>query len=383
MTIRHPFRNPCKTITHPLVLLVSLFALLAWQGTAMAKDVVKIALAGPLTGSYAQFGAQLEKGARLAAKHINQKGGIMGKQIEIVAGDDACDPKQARAVASNLVNQQVVAVVGHFCSSSTLPASDVYAEEQILHITPASTNPKITERNIPTLLRTCGRDDQQGSAAADFIAKKLKVKRVAVVHDKTTYGQGLADEAKKSLNAQGIKEVLYEGISIGDKDFSALVSKIKKSDVELIYFGGLHAEAALIVRQVRDQGLKALFMSGDGIMDKAFADVAGVASEGVLMTFQADPRKIPSAKEIVGEFKQKEQYDPEGYTLVSYATMQVLAETYNSIKSFDSKKAAQYIKGHAFNTVIGTLKFDAKGDLATSPYVIYRWSKGTYAEIAN
>ncbi len=369
---------------HRLGILSLVFIItMAVQGTAQAKDLIKIALAGPLTGSYAQFGAQLEKGARLAVKHLNQKGGIMGKQVEIIPGDDACDPKQARAVANNLVNQNVVAVIGHFCSSSTIPASEVYNEEQILQITPASTNPKVTERNIATLLRTCGRDDQQGSAAAEYIVRKLKAKRVAVVHDKTTYGQGLADEAKKALRKLGVPEVLYEGISIGDKDFSALVSKIKKADVELIYFGGLHAEAALIVRQARDQGLKALFMSGDGIVDKAFADVAGVASEGVLMTFQADPRKIPSALEIVHEFKQKEQYDPEGYTLVSYATVQVLAETYNSIKSTNSLKAAQYIKSHVFDTVIGTLQFDTKGDLATSPYVIYRWHKGNYAEITN
>lgn len=365
------------------ILLGALFIISLGQQTAMAKDVIRIAIAGPLTGSYAQFGAQLEKGARLAVKHLNQKGGIMGKQVELIPGDDACDPKQARAAANNLVNQSVVAVIGHFCSSSTIPASEVYAEEQILQITPASTNPKVTERNIATLLRSCGRDDQQGAAAAEYIAKKLKAKRVAVVHDKTTYGQGLADEARKALRNLGIQEALYEGISIGDKDFSALVSKIKKADVELIYFGGLHAEAALIVRQTRDQGVKSLFMSGDGIVDKAFADVAGAASEGVLMTFQADPRKTPAALEVVNEFKQKEQYDPEGYTLVSYATVQVLAETYNRINSTNSLKAAQYMKSHVFNTVIGTIKFDAKGDLSTSPYVIYRWQKGAYAEITN
>jgi len=372
------------TILKALFNLFSVLLIIGFcQQPAIAKEVIKIALAGPLTGSYAQFGAQLEKGARLAVKHLNQKGGIMGKQVELIPGDDACDPKQARAVANNLVNQNVVAVIGHFCSSSTIPASEVYAEEQILQITPASTNPKVTERNINTLLRTCGRDDQQGAAAAEYIARKLKAKRVAIIHDKTTYGQGLADEARKSLRSLGIQEALYEGISIGDKDYSALVSKIKKADVELIYFGGLHAEAALIVRQTRDQGVKALFMSGDGIVDKAFADVAGTASEGVLMTFQADPRKTPAAQEVVNEFKQKEQYDPEGYTLVSYATVQVLAETYNKINSTNSIKAAQYMKSHVFDTVIGVIRFDAKGDLSTSPYVIYRWHNGTYAEITN
>jgi branched-chain amino acid transport system substrate-binding protein len=376
-----------------ILICLSVFSILLFSGCdkspeskktgseSTSKPNIKIAIAGPLTGPYAQFGAQLEKGASLAVKHLNNKGGIMGRQIELVHGDDACDPKQAKAVANHLVNQDVVAVVGHFCSSSTMPASEVYNEEQILQITPASTNPQVTERNIPTILRVCGRDDQQGASASKFIHEQLKLERVAIIHDKTTYGQGLANETKKSLNKLGTKEVLYEGISIGDKDFSALVSKMKAAKIQLIYFGGLHAEAALIVRQARDQGLKAQFMSGDGICDKSFADVAGTASENVLMTFQADPRKIHSAKALVDEFKQKENYDPEGYTLLSYATVQIIVETMNSINSTNGQKAADHMKASSFNTVIGTITFDSKGDLSKSPYVIYRWNNGNYAEI--
>lgn len=350
---------------------------------AGAGETIKIAIAGPFTGPYAQFGAQLDKGAQLAAKHINGKGGVVGRQIELVVGDDACDPKQARAVAGNLVNQKVVAVVGHFCSSSTLPASEIYAEEGVLQVTPASTNPMVTERNIPTLFRVCGRDDQQGGTAAGYIVKTAKAKRICIVHDKTTYGQGLADETQKALNKLGVRVVLFEGISIGDKDFSALVSKIKATNADFIYFGGLHAEAALIVRQARDQGVPATFMSGDGIVDKAFADIAGLASDGVLMTFQADPRKLSSAKELVEEFRTSEQYDPEGYTLLSYAAIQIVAEAIKATKSIEPSKLASYMKSQPFSTVIGAIKFDKKGDLAQSPYVVYLWQSGKYGEISD
>ncbi|MEW6218073.1 MAG: branched-chain amino acid ABC transporter substrate-binding protein [Thermodesulfobacteriota bacterium] len=348
---------------------------------AAAADSIRIAVAGPITGSYAQFGAQLSKGAKLAVQHVNARGGILGKSVELVPGDDACDPKQARAVANYLANQGVAAVIGHFCSSSTLPASEVYAEEGVLQITPASTNPAVTERGIATLFRVCGRDDQQGGSAARYIAERSEASRVAVIHDKTTYGQGLADETRKALAARGKTEVLYEGISIGDKDFSALVSKMKAQGVDFIYFGGLHAEAALLLRQARDQGLAAPFMSGDGIVDKAFADIAGPAADGVLMTFQSDPRKLPGAQALVAEFRDQEQYDPEGYTLLSYAALQVLAAAMDGAGSTDAGKVSAFMKAHPFETVLGTLHFDAKGDLSASPYVIYRWQGGTYAEL--
>jgi len=351
------------------------FALSMIQGAAMAATI-KIGVAGPITGPYAKFGEQLTRGAKAAADAINKAGGINGDMIEIIPGDDACDPKQARAVANRLVNAGVHAVAGHFCSSSTIPASEVYDEANVLMITPASTNPQVTERGLAAVFRTCGRDDQQGDVAGDFIARKLGAKRVAVIHDKDTYGQGLADATKFRLNKNGIKEVLYEGVTRGDKDFNSLVTKMKGLKVDVIYFGGLHVEAGLIARQSYEQGLKATFISGDGIVSEEFPAIAGPATEGVLMSFGADPRKISSAQSAVKMFRS-EGYEPEAYTLYSYTTIQVIAEALRANRnSKDGAKLAKYIKSNSFNTVMGKKEFDSKGDLKVSDYVVYRWSKG-------
>ena len=338
------------------------------------SDVIKIGVAGPITGAYAKFGEQLVRGATAAAEAINEAGGINGKMIEIVQGDDQCDPKQARAVANTFVNEEVHAVVGHFCSSSTIPASEVYDEANILQITPASTNPQVTDRGLTAVFRTCGRDDQQGNVAGDFIAKQLKAKRVAVIHDKDTYGQGLADATKARLNSNGVKEVLYEGITRGDKDFNSLVTKMKGLKVDAIYFGGIHTEAGLIVRQVREQGLKATFISGDGIVTSEFASIAGPATNGVMMTFGADPRNLPGAVDVVKQFRDS-GYEPEAYTLYSYTTVQVIAKALGAMDlTSDGAKLAEYIKANSFDTVMGKKEFDSKGDLKVTDYVVYKWA---------
>jgi branched-chain amino acid transport system substrate-binding protein len=349
------------------------FALSLVQGAAMA-GTIKIGVAGPITGPYAKFGEQLTRGAKAAAAAINKAGGVNGDTIEIIPGDDACDPKQARAVANRLVNDGVHAVAGHFCSSSTIPASEVYEESNILMITPASTNPKVTDRGLPTVFRVCGRDDQQGDVAGDYIAKTMNAKRVAVIHDKDTYGQGLADATKARLRKNGVEEVLYEGITRGDKDFNSLVTKMKGLKVDVIYFGGIHVEAGLIARQAFEQGLKATFFSGDGIVTEEFPAIAGPSTDGVLMTFGADPRKIPDAASAVKAFRDG-GYEPEAYTLYAYTAVQVIAEAIRANKNTkDGGKLAKYIKSHSFKTVMGTKDFDSKGDLKVSDYVVYKWA---------
>ena len=234
----------------------------AYAGSAAAQ--VKFAVGGPITGANAAFGAQLKNGADQAVADINAAGGILNQKITtpLDYGDDVSDPKQGVSVANKFTGDGVKFVIGHFNSGVTMPASEVYQENGILEITPSATNPQITERGLWNIFRTCGRDDQQGKVAGDYIAAHFKGKKIAIVHDKTTYGQGLADETKKAINAKGLKEVLYEGINIGDKDFSALVSKIKASGADLVYWGGLHTEGGLIVRQMRDQGIKAPLMGG-------------------------------------------------------------------------------------------------------------------------
>ncbi|TIR55349.1 MAG: branched-chain amino acid ABC transporter substrate-binding protein, partial [Mesorhizobium sp.] len=225
-----------------------------------------------------------------------------------------------------------------------IPASEVYAENGILEITPAATNPKFTERGMWNTFRTCGRDDQQGKVAGDYVAKNFKDAKIALIHDKTPYGQGLADETKKALNANGVNEAMYEGINVGDKDFSALIAKMKEAGISVVYYGGLHTEAGLIIRQLADQGLKAQFMSGDGIVSNELASIAGDAVQGTLMTFAPDPRKNPNAKELVEKFRAA-GFEPEAYTLYSYAAIQIIAAAITKTGSADdAQKVAETIK---------------------------------------
>jgi branched-chain amino acid transport system substrate-binding protein len=359
---------------------------LAMSGAAQAQ--VKFAVAGPLTGGSASFGAQLKNGFEQAVEDINASGGILGQKIVPLVGDDVGDPKQGVSLANKFAAEGVKFVVGNFNSGVTMPSSEVYQENGILAITPGSTNPRVTERKMWNIFRTCGRDDQQGGVAGDYIVKNFKGKKVAVVHDKTTYGQGLADETRKVMNKGGVKEVLYEGINLGDKDFSALVSKIKASGAELVYWGGLHAEGGLLVRQMRDQGVKATLMGADGITSDEFASVGGPGVEGTLMTFAPDPRKRPEAKVVLEKFRAK-KFEPEAYTLYSYAAVQVIKQAAEAAKSLDPKKVAAQIKsGQKFQTVIGELSYDSKGDITRPDYTMYVWKKGadgkiTYSEIGS
>src|SRR5258708_9494091 len=234
---------------------VALGAGLALAGTASAQDI-SIGVAGPMTGKSASSGTQLRNGAEAAVADINAAGGVLGKKLKLEIGDDACDPKQARAIAEKFASAKLPFVAGHYCSSSSIPASEAYAEGGVLQITPASTNPTFTQRKLWNTFRVCGRDDQQGTVAGEYVAKNFKGKNVAVLHDKSTYGKGLADEMKKALNKAGTKEKMYEAYTQGDKDFNALVSKMKVNNIDVVYVGGYHTEAGLILRQIRSQGMK-------------------------------------------------------------------------------------------------------------------------------
>lgn len=339
---------------------------------------VKIGVAGPMTGANAAFGEQYMKGAQAAADAINKAGGINGEQIKLVAGDDACEPKQAVAVANRLVDQdKVIGVVGHFCSSNTIPASDVYADAGVIMITPGSTNPQVTERKLDAVFRMCGRDDQQGIVAGDYIVDVLKGKKVAVINDKDTYGKGLADATSAQLTKRGVKPILEEGLTRGEKDFSALVTKIRSLGADVVYFGGLHPEAGPLVRQLREAGLKDVkFMSDDGVVTDELVATAGGPQyvDGVYMTFGADPRLLPDSKAVVEQFR-KAGTEPEGYTLYAYASVQALADAFNGAKSNKGEDAAKWLKAHPVETVMGKKEWDAKGDLKVSDYVVYQWDK--------
>ena len=346
---------------------------------ALAQATISVGSAGPMTGALANFGTQLRKGAEMAVADINAAGGVMGKKLVLEIGDDQCDPKQAVAVANQLASKKVAVVFGHFCSGSSIPANDVYNDAKILQITPASTNPKLTEQGRTMVFRACGRDDIQGAFAGKYINQTYKGKNIAIIHDKSAYGKGVADETRKALKGGPTKEVMYDSLTAGEKDFSALVSKMKAAKTDVIVFGGYHPEGGILIKQAREQGLNAQMIGFDALVDKEFGQIAGKASDGVLMTDAPDYRLFPSAAAVVAKFKAA-SYDPEGYTLRSYASVQVWAEAVKKAGSTDSAKVAAALRAGKYKTVIGELGYDKKGDIVNPEYAFYVWKDGNYAQ---
>ena len=345
-------------------------------GGVAAEDLL-IGTAGSVTGQYAIFGEQMTRGAEMAVADINAAGGVLGNRLVLEIGDDACEAKQAVAVANQMVNKGVAFVAGHFCSSTSIPASEVYYEEGILQISPASTNPLLTEQGYENVFRTCGRDDQQGLVAGNFLARVFPGQRIAILHDKTAYGKGLADETKKALNAAGVEEALYEAYTAGEKDYTALVSKLKAEEIDVIYLGGYHTEAGLIVRQADSQGLDATLVSGDALVTEEFWSITGDAGEGTLFSFSPDPTENEAAAEVVARFMEQ-GYKPEGYTLYTYAAIQVFAQAAEAAGSTDIDALVEQMRTLTFDTVLGELTFDGKGDVALPGYVFYEWTDGAY-----
>jgi branched-chain amino acid transport system substrate-binding protein len=288
-------------------------------------------------------------------------------------------------LANLVIAEGIKFVVGHFNSGVTIPASEAYAEGGVVVITPSGTNPKITERGLWNVFRACGRDDQQGTIVGAFLVQNYKDKKIATVHDKSPAAQGLAEETRKAIRAGGLKEVLYEAVNPGEKDYTALVSKLKSVNADILYWGGLHTEAGLIVRQMRDQSLKTILMAGDGIATGEYAAIGGPAVEGTLMTFFPNPEARPEAKEVLTKFRAK-GIDPAGYTLYAYAAAQILKQAIDKAGTLDTRKVADTMhSGTPFKTVMGDISFDQKGDIKQPGFVPYVWKKTggkiTYVEL--
>lgn len=340
---------------------------------------IKIGSAGPMTGSNAAFGEQLRRGAQMAVEEINAAGGVNGQKVEMVIGDDACDPKQATAVANKMVSDKVVFVAGHFCSGSSIPASDIYKEGKILQITPASTNIKLTDdaftKGNTTVFRTCGRDDVQGLTVGTYILKWHRNAKVAILHDKSPYGKGVADETKKALNKGGLREAMYEAYNDTDKDFTALINKMKQARIDMIVLGGYHTAGALIIKQSREQGFGAQMVGFDSLEDPEFGKLGGAATNGVLMSFPPKAEDDPKNAALVKKFRDA-KYEPAGYTLFSYAAVKVWAEAANKAKSTDAAAVAAALRSGKYDSAVGPLEFDQKGDIKNPVYDIYVWKDG-------
>ncbi len=361
-----------------LFLMIGIILLSGW-GCQKKSDVIKIGVAGPMTGDQSKMGTDFRNGVSLAVEEWNARGGVLGKKIEMMIGDDQHDPKQAVSVANKLVNEGVVGVVGHFNSSCSIPASDIYNRAGIPMISPGSTNPQLTEKGYKGVFRVCGRDDQQGKIGAEFVMTRLKLKKVAVIHDKTTYGQGLADEFKKAMG-NTMEVVYYGGIVQGDKDFKSVLTTIREKDPGLIFFGGIYTEMGLLVRQARELGIQAPFMSGDGSIDPKFIEIAGArAAEGTYLTFSPDPNNIPTAKAFIEKYRAK--YGELGpYSIYAYDATNILLAAIKSAGATDGNTITDKLHSMETSGAIGKIKFDSKGDVISSPYVVWITRDGKFIE---
>ncbi len=360
-----------------------MLSLLAATGIAHAEDIT-IAVATPVTGSVASIGEQVKRGAELAAEAINKNGGVNGKTIKILIQDDACDPKQAVAVANRMLSSGIKFVDGHVCSGSSIPAAEVYGENNILMMTPSSSAPKLTDdaakNGYTTILRLYARDDAQGYFIGELIKDKYSSKKIAILHDKSAYGKGLADVVKQSINKAGIKEVFFEGINPGEKDYSAVVNRLKSAGVEMLYFGGYHTEAGLMKRQAADQNYQFQLVMGDSLATPEFWSVAGPAGEGTLFAFPPDVSKNEAAKAAVEQFKKIEA-TPDGFSLSSYAVIQTIAGGIAKANSTDPVAVAKALRNMSIDTVLGPVSFDEKGDLKNPKFDLNLWKDGNYSKL--
>jgi branched-chain amino acid transport system substrate-binding protein len=331
-----------------------------------------------MTGDQSKIGGDIERGARLAVEEWNAKGGIGGKKIALEVGDDQHDPKQANAVAHKMVNAGILGMVGHFNSSASIPASSVYHDADIPMITPGSTNPQLTEQGFWNVFRVCGRDDQQGKVAADFMIRSMKVKRVAILHDKTTYGQGLASEVKKNL--VGVEVVSYSGITQGDKDFRGVLTSLKEKKPDALFFGGIYPEGGMLAKQAKELGLTAPLVSGDGMYDLEFVNIAGAAADGAYLTFTSDPAKLPSAQGFLTRYAAKYGKELAPFALYAYDAANMLLTAISKAKSHDGRAIAEVLRTMKYDGASGHLEFDARGDVKEAPYVVWVTKGGKFEE---
>lgn len=361
--------------TRRLSKLLATVAFVGMSGYGMAAETIKIGIAGPVTGPVVQYGDMVFAGALTAIDEINKAGGINGAQLEGVKYDDMCDAKQGVAVANKVVNDGIKFVVGHTCSGPTQVATTIYDDEGIVMITPSATAPEITARGYNTIFRTIGLDNMQAPVAAAYVADKLKPKAVAVIHDKQQYGEGVASAFKKELEAKGIKVVMFEGINTGDKDFSSLITKLRRDNVDFVYFGGYHPELGMLLRQSKEKGLNARFIGPEGAGNPELSAIAGDASEGLLVTLPKSADSDEKNKAVADAFKAK-NIDPSGaFILPSYAAVQVISQGIEKAKSTDPEVVAEVIHANTFDTVLGDVSFDKKGDVQGFQFFVYEWHK--------
>lgn len=359
----------------PLTAALGLTAGILMSSAAYA-ETIKIAVAGPFTGALTQYGTMVKEGVDTAIEQINANGGVLGKQLEAVVVDDACEPKQGPVVANRIVNDGINYVVGHVCSGATIAATSIYNDEAIVMVTPSATAPAVTDgKNFDFIFRTIGRDDQQGPAAAQFIIDQIKPDLVAVLHDKQSYGQGIAAAVRSELEKAGINIAMFEGINAGDSDYSAVITKLKSSGADFVYYGGYHPEMGLLLRQGAEQALDAKFMGPEGVGNPDINAIGGESVEGMLVTLPADFTQDESNADIVKAFRDKGR-DPGGaFQMTAYSATKAIADGIAGAGEDDPEKVADYLHANSIDTPIGTISWNDQGDLNSFKFDVFTWHK--------
>jgi branched-chain amino acid transport system substrate-binding protein len=377
MMAKMNFRRLCVAV------IIGMAMIFLIPGFSPAADTIKLGVAGPHSGDLASYGIPTVKAAELVVKDVNAKGGILGKKVELLVEDDVCKPEVATNTATKLLSEKVDVVLGHICSGATKAALGIYKDSKIIVMSPSATNPALTQSgDYPNFFRTIASDDAQAKLEVNFALNKLKVKKVAVLHDKGDYGKGLAEYAKKFLeNDKRAKVVLFEGITPGAVDYSAIVQKIKRSGAQAVIFGGYHPEASKIVTQMRKKKMKTIFISDDGVKDDTFIKVAKQYAEGVYATGPMDTSNNPMAIAAIEAHKKAYGTDPGAFFLNAYAATQALLNAIQKAGSTDYNAVEKALRTDYVETPLGKIRFDKRGDAEGVGFSVYQVQKGKYVEI--
>ena len=350
---------------------------------ALAADTIKIGVAGPHTGDLAPYGLPSKDAAEMVVAEINAKGGINGKKVELMVADEQCKPEISTNVATKLVSEGVNIVIGHVCSGATKAALGIYKGAKIIAISPSATNPPLTKSGeYPNFYRTIAPDDDQAMLAATFATDKLNAKKVAVLHDKGDYGKGFADFAKEAIEKGGkAKVVMYEGITPGAMDYSAVIQKLSKEKADVLVFGGYHPEASKLLSQMNKRKIKVAFIGPDGIKGDGFLKIAGKDAEGVYATGPMDVSKYPLNAKVREEYKAKYGKEPGTFFDQAYAATVAALNAIKVAGGTDYEALGKALKSSEVDTTVGKIKFNAKGDAEGVGFAVYQVKSGAFAEV--
>jgi branched-chain amino acid transport system substrate-binding protein len=349
-------------------------------GIAAVQAEIKVGIAAPLSGTALIAGEQQEIGAQKAIIHLNNKGGLLGQKIVAISVDDACEARQATAAARQLVSENVVFVVGHACSACSLVASKVYEKAGVIMISPASTNPRVTDEGGDNVFRVIGRDDRQGTIAGDYLADHHRNSNIAIIHDGQAYGRGLAEFTKRQLNKRDVTEVMFDSYKRDQKDYRSLINKLVNKKVDALYAGGQMNDIGIIIRQAKKELPNLRLYSGDALVGNEFVFIAGDAGVGAYFTFGPDMSQKPEAQDVAAAIREEDAYEPEGYTLYAYGAVQAWAQAVKQVGSLKPRAIIKALRKGSFDTVLGKIGFDEKGDVTgISNFVWYVYGEETYS----